>query len=139
MFCKKKGILRNFLKFARKHLCQILFFIKVAGLRPATSLKKRLWHRCFPLNFAKFLRMPFLLDTSGRVLVLFYNLPASNDNGITWCLVQQLLRSTELCITTIRSSKDFIYVFIILFKLDRLIGIQQKQYLFILLLSELQE
>ena len=24
------------------------------GLRPATLLKKRLWHRCFPVNFAKF-------------------------------------------------------------------------------------
>ena len=26
--------------------------------RPATLLKKRLWHRCFPVNFAKFLRAP---------------------------------------------------------------------------------
>ena len=26
---------------------------------PATLLKKRLWHRCFPVNFAKFLRTPF--------------------------------------------------------------------------------
>ena len=109
----KKGVLRNFAKFARKHLCQILFFIKVAGLIPATSLKQRLWHRCFPVNFTKFLRKFFLLNTSGRILLLFY-LPASNDNGITWCLVQQLLRSTELCITTIRSSKDFLcfYYFI---------------------------
>ena len=31
------------------------------------------------------------------------------------------------------------FVFIILFKVDHLIGIQQKQYLFILLLRELQE
>ena len=31
-----------------------LLFNKVAGLRPATLLKKRLWHRCFPVNFAKF-------------------------------------------------------------------------------------
>ena len=29
-------------------------------LRPATLLKKRLWHRCFSVNFAKFLRTPFL-------------------------------------------------------------------------------
>ena len=28
------------------------------GLTPATLLKKRLWHRCFPVNFAKFLRTP---------------------------------------------------------------------------------
>ena len=25
----------------------------------------RLWHRCFPVNFAKFLRTPFLTNTSG--------------------------------------------------------------------------
>ena len=61
VFCKK-GDLRNFVKFTGKHLCQSLFFNKVAGLRPATLLKKRLWHRCFPVNFAKFLRIPFLTE-----------------------------------------------------------------------------
>ena len=35
-----KGVLRNFAKFTGKHLCQGLFFNKVAGLRPATLLKK---------------------------------------------------------------------------------------------------
>ena len=34
---------------------------------PATLLKKRLWHRCFPVNFVKFLRAPFLQNTSGRL------------------------------------------------------------------------
>ena len=33
--------------------------------RPATLLKKRLWHRCFPVNFATFLRTPVLQNTSG--------------------------------------------------------------------------
>ena len=32
MLCKK-GVLRNFTKFKGKHLCQSLFFNKVAGLR----------------------------------------------------------------------------------------------------------
>ena len=27
-------------------------------------IKERLWHRCFPVNFAKFLRTPFLQNTS---------------------------------------------------------------------------
>ena len=36
-----------------------LFFHKIAGLRPATVLKKGLWYMCFPLNFAKFVRIPF--------------------------------------------------------------------------------
>ena len=35
---------------------------KPSGLRPATLLKNRLWHRCFPVNFAKFLRIPFLTE-----------------------------------------------------------------------------
>ena len=38
----KKGVIRNFEKFAGKHLCQSVFFYKAAGLRPATLLKKRL-------------------------------------------------------------------------------------------------
>ena len=40
------------------------------NFRPATLLKKKLWHRRFTVNFAKFLRIPFLLNTSGRLLVL---------------------------------------------------------------------
>ena len=35
-------------------------------------LKKRLWHRFFPVNFAKFLRTSFLQDTSGRLLLHHY-------------------------------------------------------------------
>ena len=31
-------------------------------LRPATLLKKKLWHRYFPVNFTKFLRTPFLSE-----------------------------------------------------------------------------
>ena len=38
----KKGALKNFAKFTGKRLCWSLFFNKVAGLRPPTSLKKRL-------------------------------------------------------------------------------------------------
>ena len=61
MFCEK-DVLRNFAKFTGKHLCQSPFFYKVAGIWPATLLKKRFWHRCFPVNFAKFLRMSFLTE-----------------------------------------------------------------------------
>ena len=30
--------------------------------RPATLLKKKLWHRCFPVSFEKFLRTPFFTE-----------------------------------------------------------------------------
>ena len=71
----KKGVLRNFTKFTGKHLCQCLFFNKVAGLRPASLLKKRFWHRCFPVNFLKFLRTPFFAEhlwrtTSARMTLM---------------------------------------------------------------------
>ena len=67
----KKGVLRSFAKFTEKHFCQSLFCNKVAGLRPANLLKKRFWHSCFPVNFAKFLRTPFLQNTSSRMLLLW--------------------------------------------------------------------
>ena len=38
-------------------------------LRPATLLKKRLWHRCFSVNFAKFLRTPFLTKHLWQLLL----------------------------------------------------------------------
>ena len=65
----KKDVLRNFTKFTEKHLRQSLFCKKIAALRPATLLKKKLWHSCFPVNFAKFLRTPFLQNTPGRQLL----------------------------------------------------------------------
>ena len=58
----RKGVLRSFAKFTGKHLCQTLYFDKVAGLTPATLLKKRLWHRCLPVNIAAFLRTPFFTE-----------------------------------------------------------------------------
>ena len=68
---EKKGVLRNFAKLAGKHLRQRLFFRK-------SLLTKSLWHRCFPWNFDKFLRTPFLQNTSGRLLLhkVFFNVHA---------------------------------------------------------------
>ena len=66
----KNSALKNLAQFTGKHLCQSLFFNKIAGLSPATLLKKNLCHKCFPVNFAKILRTPFLYNTSGRLLLL---------------------------------------------------------------------
>ena len=51
-----KGVLKNFTKFTGKHLCRSVFFNK------ETLLKKRLWHRYFPVDFVKFLRTPFFIE-----------------------------------------------------------------------------
>ena len=64
VFCKK-GVLKNFAKFIVKHLCHSLSFDKVAGPRPATLRKKRLWHRCFLTEHL------FLQNTSGGCFSFF--------------------------------------------------------------------
>ena len=71
MFCKK-DVLRNFAKFTGKHLYQRLFFNKVAGLGPTTLLQKSLWDRCFPVNFAKFLRTLFSTEHLRWLLLELY-------------------------------------------------------------------
>ena len=62
VFCKK-DVLRNFWKFTGKHLCQ----------KACNLLKTRLWHKCFPVNFEKFLRTTFFLEH-------------------LWCLLQNEIR-----------------------------------------------
>ena len=46
-------------------------FLKTV-FRSEVLLKKSLWHRCFPANFAKFLRTPFLTEHL-RWLLLHFN------------------------------------------------------------------
>ena len=49
----KKGVPRNFAKFAGKLLCQSPFFNKVADLRPATLLKKDTLAQMFSYEFCE--------------------------------------------------------------------------------------
>ena len=60
------GVLQNkfSLKFwntQRKTPVMESLISKVKGLHPATLFRKKLQHKCFTLNFAKFLRTPFYL------------------------------------------------------------------------------
>ena len=52
----KKRCYWIFTKFTGKHLCQSLFFNK------ENLFKKRLWHRCFPVNFVKLLIRTFFTE-----------------------------------------------------------------------------
>ena len=61
VFCKK-GVLRNLAKFTGKHLCQSFFFWWSYRPEARALLKKRPWHKCFLVNFAKFLTTPFLTE-----------------------------------------------------------------------------
>ena len=66
----RKDVLINFAKFTGKHLCQGLF---MSGAKACNFIKQRLWHRSFPVNFAKVLRTPFLQNTSGQLLLCRLN------------------------------------------------------------------
>ena len=67
---QQKGVLRNFAKFTGKHLCQSFFF---SGVRPATLLKIRLWHRCFSVSFAKFRRKPISTEHFRGLPLIIHN------------------------------------------------------------------
>ena len=78
----RKAVLKNFVKLTGKHLCQSFSFNEVADLRPnACNFIKR-ETKCFPVSFAKFLRTPFLRNTSGRLLLRI----------IHRCPIEQLFR-----------------------------------------------
>ena len=70
----KIGVLENFEEFTGKHLRQSHFSNKVAGLRLATLWKRRLWHRCFPVNFVKFSRTPVWKNSSGWLRLSYHHI-----------------------------------------------------------------
>ena len=57
----KKVFLKNS-QNSQENTCVRDFLNKVTSLWPATLFKKRLSHRSFPVNFAKFLRRPFFTE-----------------------------------------------------------------------------
>ena len=79
----KKAVLRNFPKLTGKHLCWSPFFNKIAGLRPASLLKKRLKHRCFTVNFEKFLKTPFFSEHLWWLLLNFADFFFWRDRDLT--------------------------------------------------------
>ena len=83
--------------------------------RPATLLKKRPWHRCFPVNFVKFLRTHFCIEHLWWLLLLFVKIITISEafsylNGqipeqLDKYLMQQLLEriySGKRCLTILK-------------------------------------
>ena len=63
--------------------------------RSVTLLKNRLWHRCFPVNFAKFLRTPFSQNNSGRLLLSGVSEPAVCRSSTKQVLLNNSQNSQE--------------------------------------------
>ena len=65
----KIGVIINFPIFTRKYLRWSLFLIKLQYWCPATLLKKRYQHSCFPWNTSKCLRKAFFVKHLGWLLL----------------------------------------------------------------------
>ena len=73
---------------------------RVSFLMPATLIKKRLWHRCFPVNFEKFLRTPFLIEHLWWLLLnaMWVSIPTCIivlANSVNDCWLYHVLENTD--------------------------------------------
>ena len=66
----KNFVVRNFTKFTGNHVCQSFFLNKIADWCLQLIKKKRLWDRCFPVNFARILRTSFPTEHLGETTSL---------------------------------------------------------------------
>ena len=103
VFCKK-GVLRNFAKFIGKHLCQSLLFNKV----------KRLWHRCFTVNFANFVRTLFLTEHFWWLFLYFcwghsHGKKVSWNLHLTFLITYSFVTWRSLTVTTLTSQTCFLF------------------------------
>ena len=67
----KVSVLKSFANFTGKHLCWGLFLKNLQAEGLQLFIEKSLQHKCFPLKFVKFLRTPFLQNTSGGCFCIF--------------------------------------------------------------------
>ena len=62
-FCFKKVFLKTSQNSQENTCARVTFLINLLFNKKETlALKKILWHRCFPVNFAKFLRTAFFVE-----------------------------------------------------------------------------
>ena len=60
--CSVKKVFLEISQNSQENTCARVSFLIKLQPKPAALLKKRLWHRCFPVNFVKFLRTPFYME-----------------------------------------------------------------------------
>ena len=84
---------------------------------PATLLKKRLWHRCFSVNFAKFLKTPFhrtrLCDCLLCLITRHFSLPFRTPHYLVSLLLPTscfLKVNDYITIKNVNPSKNFSYM-----------------------------
>ena len=94
----KKCVLKN-LATLQESTCVIVSFLIKLRLIPATSSRKRLWHRCFSVNFAK------------KFKKFFFTEPLQVATSALWALgiSKNFSSNQEIWSTTIFFFKSFFY------------------------------
>ena len=89
--CSVKKVFKEISQNSQENICDRVSFLIKLQPEPATLFKKRLWHRCFPVNFAKFLRTPFLTEHLQWLLLSIAEPLISLSCGLMFscCLSQQ--------------------------------------------------
>ena len=65
--CSVKKVLLKVLQYSQEDTCVRVFFDKVKSLNACNFIRKRLWHRCFPVSIAKMLKTPTLKNIWERL------------------------------------------------------------------------
>ena len=67
--CSQIGVLKLCKIHVKAYLLKLLFN-NMAGLEAWNFIKKRLWHRYFPVNFSQFFKKPYLQNTWWLLLLI---------------------------------------------------------------------
>ena len=102
VFCKK-GVLKNFAKFTGKHLCQSLFFDKVAGAA-CSFIKKETLAQMFSCEFCEISKNTF-----------FYRTPSVATSEASYFYLSFL---PYLHQTRFYGFADFFFVVVVVFKIS---------------------
>ena len=90
-----------FLRYPHSRSSCLELFCKKSCLRPAILLKKRLWHRCFPVNFANFLWRPFFMEHLQWLLLAFAPTEISYSNTVCNISVVATSEAKDFIVTCI--------------------------------------
>ena len=94
----KKGVLKNFTKFTGKHLCQSLFFNKVAGLRPATLLKRDSGADVFSCEFWEIFKNTIFIEhlwmtayVYSKWVINLENFSFNSSHKVQWYITKNII------------------------------------------------
>ena len=85
----QKGVLRNFTKFTKKHLCQIFFFYKVAGLA-CNFFKKETLTQVFSCKVCEISKNTFFTEHARATASVVKKIPLEMKKGMIKIMVFML-------------------------------------------------